>query len=63
MGLIDFVKSAGEKLFGSGAAKASMQAAEAAPGDPEKVKAANDAAGDAISNTSGRRTCPRPASP
>ena len=48
MGLIDFVKNAGEKLFGGGQTKASMQAAEAAPGDPEKVKAANDAAGDAI---------------
>ena len=48
MGLIDFVKNAGEKLFGTGQAKASMQAAEAAPGDSEKVKAANDTAADAI---------------
>ena len=48
MGLIDFVKTAGEKLFGTGQAKATMQAAEAAPADPEKVKAANDAAADAI---------------
>jgi nucleoid-associated protein YgaU len=48
MGLIDFVKSAGEKLFGTGQARASMQAAEAAPNDPVKIKAANDAAADAI---------------
>ena len=48
MGLLDFVKDAGEKLFGAGKAKASMQEAAAAPADPAKVKAANDAAGDAI---------------
>ena len=48
MGLIDFVKSAGEKLFGTGPAKATMQDAAAAPGDAAKLKAANDAAGDAI---------------
>jgi len=48
MGLIDFVKNAGEKLFGTGQAKAALQEAAAAPADPEKVKAANDAAGDAI---------------
>ena len=48
MGLLDFVKDAGEKLFGMGKAKASMQEAAAAPEDPAKIKAANDAAGDAI---------------
>jgi nucleoid-associated protein YgaU len=48
MGLLDFVKAAGEKLFHTGAAKAATEAAAAAPADPEKVKAANDAAADAI---------------
>src|SRR5215470_13373299 len=48
MGLLDFVKEAGEKLFGSGTAKAAMQEAQAAPADEGKIKAANDAAGDAI---------------
>ena len=48
MGMLDFVKDAGEKLFGIGKAKASMQEATAAPSDPAKVKAANDAAADAI---------------
>jgi nucleoid-associated protein YgaU len=44
MGLIDFVKEAGEKLFGRGQA----QAATPAEGAPDKMKAANDAAADAI---------------
>ena len=48
MGLLDFVKNAGEKLFGTGHAKAAIQDAEAAPADAGKVKAANDAAADAI---------------
>ena len=48
MSLIDFVKDAGEKLFGSGKAKAAMTQAAAAPTDLAAVKAANDAAGDAI---------------
>jgi nucleoid-associated protein YgaU len=48
MGMLDFVKDAGEKLFGIGKAKASMQEAAAAPADQAKVKAANDAAADAI---------------
>jgi nucleoid-associated protein YgaU len=43
MGLISFLKDAGEKLFGGKAA----QAAPAAP-SPEAVAAANKAAGDAI---------------
>ena len=48
MGMLDFVKEAGEKLFGIGKAKAAMQDAAAAPSDDAKLKAANDAAGDAI---------------
>ena len=48
MGMLDFVKEAGEKLFGIGKAKAAMQEAAAAPADDAKLKAANDAAGDAI---------------
>src|SRR5512144_1683522 len=48
MGMLDFVKEAGEKLFGIGKAKATMQEAAAAPTDAAKVKAANDAAADAI---------------
>ena len=49
MGLLDFVKSAGEKLFHSGASKTAMAEAAAAPADEAKTKAANDAAADAIS--------------
>jgi nucleoid-associated protein YgaU len=48
MGLLDFVKDAGEKLFGMGKAKAAMQEAAAAPADEAKIKAANGAAADAI---------------
>jgi len=48
MGLIDFVKDAGEKLFGRGKAQASMQEAQKDPGNAEKIAAANAAAGDAI---------------
>jgi nucleoid-associated protein YgaU len=48
MGLIDFVKDAGEKLFGTGKAKAAMQEVAVAPADPAKIAAANAAAGDAI---------------
>jgi nucleoid-associated protein YgaU len=48
MGMLDFVKEAGEKLFGLGNAKAAMQESAAAPADEAKSKAANDAAGDAI---------------
>lgn len=43
MGMLSFIKEAGEKLFGKGTAQAQT------PGtSPEQVKAANDAAGDAI---------------
>lgn len=48
MGLLNFVKEAGEKLFGKGQAQAAMTAAQADPASVEKSKAANDAAGDAI---------------
>jgi nucleoid-associated protein YgaU len=48
MGLIDFVKSAGEKLFGRGKTQTAMDEMQAAPADPAKVAAANAAAGDAI---------------
>jgi nucleoid-associated protein YgaU len=48
MGLIDFVRDAGEKLFGRGRAQATMKEADANPADEAKVKAANDAAGEAI---------------
>jgi nucleoid-associated protein YgaU len=48
MGLLDFVKSAGEKLFNTGRAKAAMAEAAAAPADEAKIEAANDAAADAI---------------
>ena len=48
MGMLDFVKEAGEKLFGHGKAQAAMTEAKAAPSDAAKVQAANAAAGDAI---------------
>jgi nucleoid-associated protein YgaU len=48
MGLLSFMKDAGEKLFGKGQAQAAMTAAQADPASVEKSKAANDAAGDAI---------------
>ena len=48
MGLMDFVKDAGEKLFGRGKAQAAMTEVKADPNDQAKVDAANAAAGDAI---------------
>ena len=48
MGLIDFVRDAGEKLFGRGKAEAAMKEVKADPNNEAKMKAANDAAGDAI---------------
>ncbi|MCC6193931.1 MAG: peptidoglycan-binding protein LysM [Burkholderiales bacterium] len=48
MSLISFVKEAGEKLFGRGKAQAAMTEVQADPGNDAKIKAANDAAGDAI---------------
>jgi nucleoid-associated protein YgaU len=47
MGLIAFMKEAGEKLFGRGEAKAAQEAAAAAP-TPANVDAANAAAAGAI---------------
>ncbi|MNK89041.1 LysM domain/BON superfamily protein [compost metagenome] len=47
MGMFDFIKEAGEKLFGKGEAKAAQEAAKA-DASAEKVEAANRAAGDAI---------------
>ncbi len=48
MGLMDFVKEAGEKLFGRGQAQAAMTEAKADPTNDAKVQAANSAAADAI---------------
>ena len=48
MGLIDFVKDAGEKLFGRGKAQAAMTEVKAEPANEAKIAAANAAAGDAI---------------
>ena len=48
MGLIDFVKDAGEKLFGRGVAQAAAKEAAAEPSNDAKLQAANAAAGDAI---------------
>ena len=48
MALIDFVKDAGEKLFGRGQAQAAIKEASAEPSNASKVQAANAAAGDAI---------------
>jgi nucleoid-associated protein YgaU len=47
MGLMSFMKEAGEKLFGHGDAKAAQEAAAAAP-SAENVAALSKAAGDAI---------------
>lgn len=48
MSLLSFVKEAGEKLFGRGQAQAAMTEVKADPNNEAKVKAANDAAADAI---------------
>jgi nucleoid-associated protein YgaU len=45
MGLMSFIKEAGEKLFGKGEAQAAAKAAEP---DPNQTVAANQAASDAI---------------
>ncbi len=47
MGLMSFMKEAGEKLFGRGEAKAAQEAAAATP-SPENIAALSKAAGDAI---------------
>jgi nucleoid-associated protein YgaU len=48
MGIIDFVREAGEKLFGRGRAEAALKESKADPGNDAKMQAANAAAGDAI---------------
>ncbi len=48
MSLLSFVKEAGEKLFGRGQAQAAMAEVKTDPANEAKVKAANDAAADAI---------------
>ena len=47
MGLLSFIKEAGEKLFHKGEAKAAQEAVQAAP-TPENVAALSQAAGTAI---------------
>ncbi len=47
MGLMSFIKEAGEKLFGRGEAKAAQEAVQAAP-SPETIAAMSAAAGKAI---------------
>ena len=49
MGLMSFIKEAGEKLFHRGDAKAAQEAAAAEP-SPENKAAANQAAADAIAS-------------
>ncbi len=49
MGLMSFMKEAGEKLFGTGEAKAATAAVATAP-SPENVAALSKAAGDAIAS-------------
>jgi nucleoid-associated protein YgaU len=49
MGLMSFIKTAGEKLFGRGQAQAAQQEAAADP-SPEKIAAANTAAAQAIAD-------------
>ncbi len=49
MGLMSFIKEAGEKLFGIGDAKAAQAEAKSTP-TPENVAAASAAAGKAIAN-------------
>jgi nucleoid-associated protein YgaU len=48
MGLLSFIKDAGEKLFGKGQAQTAITAAQGDPTSADKAKAANDAAADAI---------------
>jgi len=49
MGLMSFIKEAGEKLFGKGQAKAAQDAAAKAP-TPENQESANQAAASAITD-------------
>jgi nucleoid-associated protein YgaU len=54
MGLMSFIKSAGEKLFGVGEAKAATAAAEAAP-TPQNVENLSKAPGAAITDYIGKQ--------
>ena len=63
MGLIDFVKDAGEKLFGRGQAQAAAREAEAEPSNAAKAQAANRSPPTRFSSTSNRSILPRPDSP
>ena len=49
MGLMSFIKDAGEKLFGKGEAKAAQDAVAQAP-TPENIAALSKAAGEAIAH-------------
>lgn len=49
MGLMSFIKDAGEKLFGKGEAKTAQEAVKAAP-SPENIAALSAAAGKAIAD-------------
>jgi nucleoid-associated protein YgaU len=55
MGLMSFIKEAGEKLFGRGEAKAAQEAAAAAP-SPENIAALNAAASKAIADYVGTQS-------
>lgn len=57
MGLLSFIKEAGEKLFGHGEAKVAQEAAKAAP-SPENQAAANQAAAAAITTYIGTQGLP-----
>jgi nucleoid-associated protein YgaU len=57
MGLMSFIKEAGEKLFGKGEAKAAQEAAAKAP-SPENVAALNAAAAKAIADYVGTQSLP-----
>jgi nucleoid-associated protein YgaU len=54
MGLMSFIKSAGEKLFGIGEAKAATAAVEAAP-TPENIENLSRSAGTAIADYIGKQ--------
>ena len=55
MGLMSFIKEAGEKLFGKGEAKAAQDAAAKAP-SPENIAALNAAAAKAIADYVGTQS-------
>jgi nucleoid-associated protein YgaU len=57
MGLMSFMKEAGEKLFGIGEAKAAETAVKSAP-TPENIAAMSAAAGKAISDYIGTQNLP-----